>query len=85
MIRVFTFGNMYFTHFCSRKFGAFKKYVLEMASRKHEGRVCIDCYGAMSVTRCDTVTHGADHTHDVGSVSANQRSVWGLQTNERPV
>ena len=53
--------------------------------------VCLDlthltgvCW-AMSVTRCDTVTHGADHTHDVGSVSANQRPVWRLLTNERPV
>ena len=40
---------------------------------------------AMSVTRCDTVTHGSDHTHDVGSVSANQRPVLRLLTNERPV
>ena len=53
--------------------------------------VCLDlthltevCW-AMSVTRCDTVTHGADHTHDTGSVSANQRPVWRLLTNERPV
>lgn len=39
----------------------------------------------VSVTRCDTVTHGSDHTHDVGSVSANQRPVLRLVTNQRPV
>ena len=59
--------------------------ILEKASREYEDSVCIDSYSAMSVTRCDTVTHGADHTHDEGSVSANQRPVSGLVTNERPV
>ena len=59
--------------------------ILVKSLREHEGSVLIDSYSAMSVTRCDTVTHGADHTHDVGSVSANQRPVSALLTNERPI